>query len=100
MVEQLALFDVEQLVEAKTETEYRVLVEGEQVGQGGCGLTVWAESEDDAIRMAHEEAKVWPGQKVAHVDRIDITVTGPRKADRKWRGMTRIRSIYWRGDSA
>lgn len=97
--EQLSLFDLDEPAEATAEVDYRVLVQGEQVGQGGCGLTLWAPTEDDALSLAYAELQRWPGQRVAHVDRIEVKITGPKKADREFSGVTRVRSIYWRGDA-
>ena len=72
---------------------YRVTIKGPQVGSGGCGVTLWFDTEHEAIAAAHDGMDAWPGQKVAIVEMRTVRITGPRKDDRVWVGLTPVRVV-------
>jgi hypothetical protein len=72
---------------------YRVTVSGSQVGGNGCGLTLWFDSEHDAIVGAHESMDAWPGSKLATVEMRTVRIVGPRKDDRLFVGFTPVRTV-------
>jgi len=72
---------------------YRVTVAGAQVGSGGCGVTLWFDSEQEAIVGAEAAMGAWPGQKVATVEMRTVRIVGPRKGDRVYVGLTPVRTV-------